>query len=398
MNAPKLPQTLSPKPKPCIEGIVPYIPGAPSLPDGVTPVRLSSNESALGPSPRALEAARDAAGTLSRYPDGSARALRQAIADTYGLDPSRIICGNGSDELLALIAMAYLDLGDEAVITAHTFSVYETAVRMTGARLRVVPDPDLRISVDAILKRVTPRTKIVFLANPNNPTGTYLSYDEVRRLQMGLPRGTLLVIDSAYAEYVAATDYDAGAGLVDTASNVIMTRTFSKIFGLASLRLGWAYCPADVMRVLNKIRGPYNLNGVAQAAGLAALEDTAHTAKALKHNERWLGKLTEAYTAMGLEPVPSAANFILVRFPGGAGASAAAAERALHQSGIIVRHAASFGLPDCLRISVGDAKSNKALIEALVDHLTGQSWRQPVRRNATDDRSGHLGTDSQSSA
>src|SRR5690606_24331634 len=242
----------------------------------------------LGPSPRAVEAFRAAADTLALYPDGSATRLRTALARHYGLNADRIVCGAGSDELLSLLAYAYLGPGDEAIHTRHGFLVYEIAIRAAGATPVVAPEMDLKADVDAILDRVGERTRIVFLANPNNPTGTYLPIDEIRRLHAGLPPSVLLILDAAYAEYVRRNDYEAGIELVATSENVVMTRTFSKVYGLASLRLGWAYCPASVADVLNRIRGPFNVNGAALEAGIAALADTSHIERAVAHNAHWL--------------------------------------------------------------------------------------------------------------
>ncbi len=265
-----------PIPRQGILDIAPYVPGTSALPGARQAIKLSSNETPFGPSPRAVEAYLAAAATLSRYPDGSARPLREALAKLYGLDPARIVCGAGSDELLNLLAQAYLGPGDEAIYTEHGFLVYRIAILARGAVPVVAPEKDLTADVDAILARVTPRTRIVFIANPNNPTGTYLSFDEVKRLRAGLPDDVLLVLDAAYAEYVRRNDYEAGIELVATTHNTVMTRTFSKIYGLASLRLGWAYCPAPVADALNRIRGPFNVSGPAIAAGIAALEDQAH--------------------------------------------------------------------------------------------------------------------------
>ncbi|HRN84048.1 MAG TPA: histidinol-phosphate transaminase, partial [Hyphomicrobium sp.] len=243
----------APKPRPGVLDIEAYVPGESYVPGGLKPIKLSSNETPLGPSPRAVEAFRTAATSLERYPDGQAAELRQAIARRFGLDANRIVCGAGSDELISLITHAYLGPGDEGLFTEHGFLLYRIVVLAAGATPVVVPETDLRADVDAILAHVTPRTRMVFLANPNNPTGTYLPIDEVRRLRTGLPSDTLLVLDAAYAEYVRRNDYEAGLELVATTENTVMTRTFSKIFGLAGLRIGWAYCPEAVADALNRI-------------------------------------------------------------------------------------------------------------------------------------------------
>ena len=238
-----------------------------------------------GPSPKAVAAYNAVAAHLEDYPDGSASELREAIGRVFGLDPDRIVCGAGSDDLLNLLARAYLADGDEAIHTTHGFLVYPIATLGTGAKPVVAPETDYTADVDAILARVTAKTKVVFLANPNNPTGTYMPFDEVKRLHEALPRHVLFVIDAAYAEYVRRNDYEAGIELVATSDNVVMCRTFSKIYGLAALRLGWMYGPAHVVDAINRIRGPFNVNAPAIKAGIAAIEDTAHQEKAREHND-----------------------------------------------------------------------------------------------------------------
>ena len=260
-----------PNPRPGILDIAPYVPGTSALPGAGKAIKLSSNETPLGPSPRAIEAYLAEAAHLSRYPDGSARPLREALAQRYGLDAARIVCGAGSDELLNLLAAAYLGPGDEAIYSEHGFLVYKIAILAHGATPIVAPERDLTADVDAILARVSDATRMVFIANPNNPTGTYLSFDEVKRLHAGLPAHVILVLDAAYAEYVRANDYEAGIELVATSENTVMTRTFSKIYGLAALRLGWAYCPAPIADALNRIRGPFNVTGPSIAAGVESL-------------------------------------------------------------------------------------------------------------------------------
>jgi histidinol-phosphate aminotransferase len=355
----------APKPRPGILNIEAYVPGESALPGGIEPVKLSSNETPLGPSPKAIEAFRAAAGTLERYPDGSAGELRRAIAHRYGLDADRIVCGAGSDELLSLLAHAYLGPGDEGIFTEHGFLVYRIAILANGATPVVAPEKGLKTDVDAILARVSDRTRIVFLANPNNPTGTYVGIDEVRRLRAGLPSRVLLVLDAAYAEYVRRNDYEAGIELVATTQNTVMTRTFSKIHGLAALRLGWAYCPAAVADVLNRIRGPFNVSSPAILAGIAAMADQAHMEKAVEHNETELAWLTAEIGKLGLAVTPSVANFLLIHFPPDPARGAAAADAFLKSRGLILRRVASYGLPDCLRLTVGRAADNRAVVAAL---------------------------------
>ncbi|MFV0297909.1 MAG: histidinol-phosphate transaminase [Hyphomicrobiaceae bacterium] len=364
-----------PAPRPGILDIAPYIPGESTVSGGLKPIKLSSNETPLGPSPRAVEAYRALAGELERYPDGAATTLRQAIAGVYGLDPNRIVCGCGSDELLNLLAHAYLGEGDEAVFTEHGFLVYRIVTLGNGATPVVVKTRDYTCDVDAMLAAVTPRTKIVFLDNPNNPTGTYIPISEVRRLHAGLRPDTLLVIDAAYAEYVRRNDYEAGLEMVATAENVVMTRTYSKIHGLAALRLGWAYCPAHIASVLNRIRGPFNVTAPAIAAGIAAIEDKAHVEASLVHNDKWLPWTTAEIQKLGLEVTPSVGNFILIHFPEQAGKDAAAADAHLKSKGIILRRVAGYGLPNALRMTIGTESDNRAVVSALTE-FTGQASRQ----------------------
>jgi histidinol-phosphate aminotransferase len=235
----------------------------------------------------------------------------------------------------------------------------------------VAPEHAFTASVDDILARVTARTKMVFLANPNNPTGTYLAYDEVKRLHAGLPRRCLLVLDAAYAEYVRRNDYAAGIELVASAGNVVMTRTFSKAYGLASLRLGWAYCPAHVADALNRIRGPFNVNGPAIAAGIAAIGDQAYLDAAIAHNEHWLPWLSQQIAGLGLEVTPSAGNFILIHFPADGGRDARAADGFLSQRGLVLRRLDAYGLPLSLRATIGGEEANVALVGALRDFMSG---------------------------
>lgn len=356
---------MSPSPRPAVLSIAPYVPGRSKAGfDGVNH-KLSSNENPLGPSPYAREAYLAAAASLERYPDGGARALREAIADAYGLNAERIICGNGSDEILAMLANVYLAPGDEAIFTEHAFLVYRIVTLAAGATPVMVPETDLKADVDAMLAAVTERTKIVFLANPNNPTGAYLPAADVRRLRDGLPSGVLLVVDAAYAEYVRKNDYESGIELVATRDDTVMTRTFSKIHALAALRLGWAYAPDAVIDALHRVRGPFNVNAPAIAAGAAAITDRAHMAAAVTHNDVWLPKLTEEISAMGFAVPPSVGNFLLIDFVGVPGADAGAADDFLGERGVVLRRVSSYGLPTMLRMSVGDEAANRATLDAL---------------------------------
>jgi histidinol-phosphate aminotransferase len=346
-----------------------YVPGKSSAPGVAKIFKLSSNESPLGPSPRAIEAYRKAGEHLEDYPDGSASDLREAIGRVFGLDPARIVCGAGSDDLLNLLARAHLADGDEAIYTTHGFLVYPIATLGAGAKPVVAPEKNFTADVDAILAAVTPKTKLVFLANPNNPTGTYVPFDEVKRLQRGLPPHVLLVIDAAYSEYVRRNDYESGIELVATSENVVMCRTFSKIHGLAGLRLGWMYGPAPVVDAINRIRGPFNVSLPAIAAGVAAIEDAAHQDYSREHNTRWLAWLTEEIGKLGLEVTPSAANFLLIHFSTAKGKTAQDADRFLTARGLILRQVGAYKLPNALRMSVGTEEANRLAVQALAEFL-----------------------------
>ncbi len=354
-----------PTPRPGVLDIQAYVPGKSSAPGVAKVFKLSSNETPLGPSPRAIAAYQAVGAHLEDYPDGSASDLREAIGRAFGLDPDRIVCGAGSDDLLNLLARAYLADGDEAIHTKHGFLVYPIATLGAGARPVEVPETDYTADVDAILRAVTNKTKIVFLANPNNPTGTCLSFDEVKRLHRGLPPHVLFVIDAAYAEYVRRNDYESGIELVATSDNVVMTRTFSKIHGLAALRLGWMFGPAHVVDAVNRIRGPFNVNGAAIAAGIAAIEDVAHQEKAREHNTRWLEWLYQEIGKLGLKVTPSVANFLFIHFPETKGRTAKDADAFLTARGLILRQVGAYKLPHALRMSVGTEEANRLTVAAL---------------------------------
>jgi histidinol-phosphate aminotransferase len=360
----------APEPRAGIRKIDAYVPGD-DRSSAARVFKLSSNETPLGPSPLAIEAYRANADRLHIYPEGSARILREAIGAAFGLNPERIVCGNGSDELLTLIAQNYLSPGDEAIYSQYGFLVYKIAILASGGTPVVAPESHETASVDAILERVTPRTKLVYLANPNNPTGTYLPYDEVKRLHAGLPGTVLLVLDAAYSEYVRRNDYASGVELAAEAGNVIMTRTFSKIFGLANLRIGWAYGPASVIEILNRTRGPFNVNGPALAAGAAAVADRAHLERAVEHNTLWLATLTREIAALGLRVTPSIGNFLLIHFSESEGRDAAAADRFLRARGLVLRRVAGYGFPNALRLTVGSEEANGAVIAALAEFVRG---------------------------
>jgi histidinol-phosphate aminotransferase len=332
-------------PRPEILEIEPYTPGVSKLPGVARVIKLSSNEGAFGPPPGVAEALARTAADGHRYPDGGAAALREAIGARFGLDPARIVCGAGSDDLIYLLCHIYGGAGTELIMTAHGFSIYAIAGRMAGCRVVKVPERDLTADVDAILAAVTPATRLMFLANPNNPTGTFISDAEVARLRAGLPDHVLLVIDAAYAEYVERPDYDPGVKLVDAHDNVVMTRTFSKIFGMGGLRLGWGYAPATVVDLLNRAPG--------------------WVEKSRTHNTSERARVAGVLTQAGIRVVPSEANFVLADF--GSAARAEAADAHLRAQGLIVRRVGGYGLPSCLRITIGLAEENDALLGALQD-------------------------------
>ena len=358
-----------PRPRPGIMDIKPYVGGESAIVGRKKAIKLASNEGAFGPSPMAAAAYKKAAATLHRYPDGQATQLRRAIAARHGLDPERIVCGAGSDELLNLLCKAYAGPGDEVLYTEHGFLVYPIAAKAAGATPVKVAEKNLTADTDALIARAGGKTRILFLANPNNPTGTYLDADELARLRAGLPGDVLLVIDSAYAEFVTGNDYSPGIELVDRNDNVVMTRTFSKIFGLGGLRLGWAYGPPSVIDALNRVRGPFNVSAPALAAGVAALEDVAFIAKARAHNATWREWTREKLVALGLDVPQSACNFVLVRFPATPGRDAAAADAFLKERGIIVRRVESYGLPDCLRVTIGLEEEMRAFAAAMKEFM-----------------------------
>ncbi|MGI9373105.1 MAG: histidinol-phosphate transaminase [Hyphomicrobiales bacterium] len=360
----------APSPKSGIDAIAAYVPGRSKASGTKTLHKLSSNESPLGASPNAIDAFKDASEHLELYPDGSAAPLREAIAAHYGLNPDHIVCGAGSDELLALLSQAYLGAGDEAIYSKHGFLMYEIAIRANSATPGVADETDLTSNVDAILSKVSAKTKMVFLANPNNPTGTYLPFSEVKRLHEGLPENCILVLDAAYAEYVRKNDYESGIELVATTRNVVMTRTFSKIHGLAALRLGWAYCPPAIADVLNRIRGPFNVTAPSIAAGAASIEDAEFIERAIAHNNEWLPWLTAELEKIGLRVTPSVGNFILINFP--RDGMAQAADEYLLERGIVLRQVGNYHLPNALRMSVGTQDANEMTVAALAAFLKEQ--------------------------
>jgi histidinol-phosphate aminotransferase len=352
--------------KPWILEIAPYIPGRSTTDSGVKAVKLSSNENPLGTSPAARAAFAAASGKLERYPDASGTELREALAERYGLDPARIIYGNGSDEVLHLAAGAFAGPGDEVIYVKYGFAVYEIAARRVGARPVIAPDVDYATDVDAVLACVTDKTRIVYIANPNNPTGTFASREEIARLHAGLPSHVLLVLDHAYAEYIEGEIDDGGMELAQTASNVLVTRTFSKMYGLAAERIGWGYASPAIINAMHRIRLPFSITIAGTAAALAALDDTAFVDHTRSHNAEWRRWFSDEIAKLGnagLRAVPSQANFVLVLFEGEL--TAEAAYKGLMDAGYIVRWLPGQGLPNGLRITIGTEDETRGVMAAI---------------------------------
>jgi histidinol-phosphate aminotransferase len=363
---------MSLSPKPGVMEIDAYVPGRSEAKGAARVYKLSSNESPFGPSLKAIAAYEAAEPALGVYPEGSARILREAIAAHYGLAADRIVCGNGSDEILTLLANCYVRPGDEVLFGAHAFSLYKIVTLANSGIPVEVPTRDLKLDVGDVIAQVSERTRLVYIAHPNNPTATYIPVSEMRRLQRALPETALLVIDAAYAEYVQRNDYEAGIELVSTTNNVVMTRTFSKVYGLAGIRIGWAYCPKPLADVLNRVRAPFNINIAAQRAAVAALADVAHTETAIRHNDFWRAWLIEQIRGLSLRVDDSAANFVLIHFPDATGRSADDADRFLMERGIIMRACRSYTLPQCLRLTVGSEEANQAAVAALREFMASR--------------------------
>jgi len=353
----------APQPRPGVLDVQPYVGGESSIPGIHRIIKLASNEAALGPSPKAIAAARGTKDQLCRYPDGACSALRQTLGQLHGLDPQQIACGAGSDELLAILMRAYAGPGDEVLCSQYGFLMYAIAATAIGAKVIKAPEVNRTVDVDALLARVTPKTRCLFLANPNNPTGTYLPFSEIRRLHAGLPKTVLLVLDAAYAEYMTAADYQSGVALVDAAENVVMTRTLSKIYALGGLRVGWCYGSAAIIDVINRVRGPFNVTTTAQLAAIAALEDQSHMEKVRHHTQIWLDWTSKRLRQLGLSVADSFGNFVLVDFKDSAQADAA--DIYLRQRGIIVRKMGPYALPASLRITIGTASEMRLLVKQL---------------------------------
>jgi histidinol-phosphate aminotransferase len=357
------------QPRPSILSVEPYVGGESKVPGVNRIIKLSSNEGAFGPPPSAIAAIMESAKEAHRYPDGGATAIREAIGKRFGLDPARIVCGNGSDELLSMLILAYGGEGTELIMSAHGFMMYDITGRWAGSRVIKVPERNLTADVDGLLAAVGPRTTLMFLANPNNPTGSILPQSEVERLRAGLRDDILLVLDSAYAEYVTRPDYDPGTKLVDATTNTVMCRTFSKVFGMGGMRLGWAYAPAGIVDVLGRVRGPFNVNASAMAAGIAALAEPGWVEKSVEHNNRERARVAAALTGAGLKVWPSEGNFLLVDF--GTADRAKAADAHLRGRGLIVRAMGGYGLGQCLRVTIGTTEECSLVIEALTAFARG---------------------------
>ncbi len=370
MTAPASPRpqgSARPLPRDAVMAIHAYVAGEAKLPGVNRIIKLSSNEGAFGPPPAAQAAYTKAASDIHRYPDGGSVALRIAIGARWGLNPAQIVCGTGSDELIGLICHVYGGPGTDILMAMHGFTMYQISGTFSGARVIKVPEKNLTTDVDAMIEAVTPETTIVFVAHPNNPTGSLLPQAEITRLRAGLRPDILLVLDSAYAEYVEAADYNAGEALVDAGDNTVMLRTFSKVYGLGGMRVGWGYMPPAVADALNRVRGVFNVNLAAQAAAVAALEEPGWVEKCRAHNTEHRAKITASLNAIGIKTWPSEGNFFLADFQ--TAARATAADAFLKTRGIIVRAMAAYDLPQCLRITVGTAEECALVTDALAGFM-----------------------------
>lgn len=361
-----------PAPKQTILEISPYVAGKATAAGFAKPIKLSANENALGCSPAARAAYLSAAESIHLYPDPRAAALREALARKYDLDPSRIIFGTGSDELFSLACQAYLSPGQTMLQPQYAFAAWAIAARASGAQVISAPEKNFTVDIDAMLAAVNGQTRVVFLANPANPTGTVLPFAEIERLHKGLPENVLLVLDSAYAEFAAeAPGYADGLALARRAGNVLVTRTFSKLHGLASLRLGWGYAAPPIADAMNRIRLPFNAPAPAQAAALAALDDEDFAARSIAHAVAGRAALTRFFREYGLDPIEGAANFVTVRFSESARVTAAAFEAGLAARGVLVRWLGNYGLPDAVRVTIGAGKEMERFQAAALEVLGG---------------------------
>jgi len=356
---------MSTEPRAGIPDIRPSKPGSSEAPGIAEPIKLCSNENGVGCSDKAADAVQGTVSELRLSPDGGATKLREAIAKAEGLEAGNVVCGPGWDELLQLLGRAYLEPGDKVVQSQYGFLVYRLVAMQCGAEFVSAPERDYRSDVDAILEAAGDYTKLVFLAHPNSPPGPYIPADEVRRLRDGLPTSTLLVLDAAYAEFVHNPDYEAGIELARERDDVVVTRTFSKIHGLAALRLGWAYAQKPIIDVLHRVRGPFNVHMAAIEAGTAAVQDRDFMQRSVAHNDEWVAFLRQQIGGLGLEVTPSVCNFVLIHFPETAGKTAADADAYLSSKGLIIRAVDAYGLPNALRATVGTEDENRRLVAAL---------------------------------
>jgi histidinol-phosphate aminotransferase len=341
-----------------------YVPGKAKIGGDQKPIKLSSNENALKASPKAFAAYKNHVEDIFRYSDGSSTALREAIAKKNNIDASRIVCGAGSDEIIAFLTSAFATNGDEIIYSEHGFLMYPISAKRVGATAIKVKEQNLKTDVSAIIKAITPKTKIIFIANPNNPTGSYLNRDEIAELISKTPKNVLIVLDHAYEEFVEARDYPNAVDLVNENENVVVTRTFSKIYGLASLRIGWCYSSNYIAEILNKVRGPFNVSGPAQFAAIAALEDEEFFELSKKHNSKWLKIFfDELKNNSQIIAHPSVGNFILLDF--GSKENCRKANQALLEQGIIVREMGVYGLENCLRVTIGTDEENSKILNLL---------------------------------
>ena len=359
-----------PTPRPGVEAMRPYKPGGRAISGAVAPIKLSANESALGPSPKAVEALKNLSG-FERYPDPSGWELREAIANRENLDPNKILLGMGSDEILHTLVRGYAADGDEIVYSDVTFPLYGLYVKSINA-VAVRPKAVNYVTpVQAYLDAVTDKTKIVVVANPNNPTGAYVPQSDMEALRAGLPDHVLLVIDGAYAEYVDAPDFDSGAALVEATGNTVMTRTFSKLHGMAGMRLGWCYAHEEIISVAGRVRSPFNISTASSVMGLAAVLDTDHQDWVISHTKIWREKLAQAARGWGWQVAGTEANFVCIGFPDEEGRRADDADAALKSAGIIVREMSTFGLPNHLRITIGTEDEMTTCLAALKSFAEG---------------------------
>ncbi|HVY12674.1 MAG TPA: histidinol-phosphate transaminase [Alphaproteobacteria bacterium] len=355
-----------PQPLPFLAQLTAYQSSANKVETGMGKIRLCYNEGALGPSPKAIEAARQAAFRMNHYPDMGYARLRQALAENYNIDAARIVCGAGSDDLIGLLVHSFLREGDEAICSQYGFAMYPVAIKSVGAKPVMVPEKDLRADLPAMLAAVTPRTKIVFLANPNNPTGSWVTRGEINAFLRELPPHVLFVYDAAYADYMDDADYSDGFEWAPEDGRVCVLRTFSKIHGLGGMRVGFCYGSSVVTEALNKVRNPFNVSLAGEAAAIASLKDDAFIEKCRAHTLQWREKLFDKLMEMGLKPYPSKGNFVLAGLHSPDHAKDLFSF--LEQKNILIRPMAGYGLPDCVRISIGMDEEMQALFQAL-DHF-----------------------------